>query len=66
MNKEIEEEDKFTFFDASPIFPTKTSSRAEPLDTSGLQPFAEILANFLDRIVPISPFVNNLVPNVPF
>lgn len=54
------------FLDSSPIFPIESSSRVEPLDTSGLQPFAEILASFLDSSVPNSLVVNNLVPNVPF
>ena len=67
MNKEIEEEEvELPFEDASPIFPTESSSRAQPLDTSGIRPFAEILASFLDDTA-LNPLVaNNLVPNIPF
>ena len=66
LNKEIEEEVEFPFSDASPIFPTESSSRIDPLDKSGLQPFAKILASFLDTTVPNLPIVNNPVPNIPF
>ena len=67
MNEEIEEEEvELPFEDASPIFPVESSSRAQPLDTSGIRPFAEILASFLDDIALNLPVVNNLVPNVPF
>lgn len=66
MNDEIEEEVEFRFEDASPIFPTGSSSREIPLDISGLQPFAEILASFLDISSPNPPVINNLVANVPF
>lgn len=60
MNEEIEEEVEFPFEDASPNF------LIGPLDTSGLQPFAKILANFLDSSIPNPPVVNNLIANVPF
>ena len=67
MNEEIEEEEvEFPFEDASPIFPTKSSPRVEPTDTSGLQPFAKILASFLDNTTLNPPAVNNIVTNVPF
>ena len=66
MNEEIEEEVEFPFEDASPVFPTESSSRVEPLDTSGLQPFFEILANILDSVGPNPPIVNIHVANVPF
>ena len=67
LNEEIEEEEvEFPFEDASPIFPTESSSREKPIDTSGLQPFAEILASFLDNTNPNPLVVNNLVPNFPF
>ena len=37
VNKEIEEEEvELPFEDASPIFPAESSSRAQPLDTSGI------------------------------
>ena len=66
MNEEIEEEVELPFEDASLIFPIESSSRAQPLDTSGIQPFAEILVSFLDNTTLNPPIVNNLVPNVPF
>ena len=40
--------------------------RAQPIDTSNIQPFAKILASFLNSTNPNPPVVNNLVPNVPF
>ena len=41
LNEEIEKEETvLPFEDASPIFPTKSSSRVEPIDLSGLQPVA--------------------------
>ena len=66
LNEEIEEEVELPFLDTSPIFPTKLSSRSKPLDTSGLQPFAKILASFLDSTAPNPLVANNPVPNVPF
>ncbi len=66
MNKEIEEEVELPFEDASPDFPAGSSSRAKNLDTSGLQPFAKILASFLDGSSPNPLVVNNLVANTPF
>ena len=63
MNEEIEEEEvEFPFEDV----PIESSSRAQPIDTSGIQPFAKILGSFLDNTTPNPPVVNNLVPNVPF
>ena len=66
MNEEIEEEAELHFSYVSPIFPTESSSREKPLDTSGLQPFAKILANFLNSASPNPRVVNNPVANVPF
>lgn len=67
LNEEIEEyEVEFPFEDASPIFPTESFSREKPIDTSRLQPFAKILANFFDNTALNPLVVNNLVPNVPF
>ena len=71
VNEEIEEEEEeeeveLPFEDASPIFPAESSLRAQPLDTSGIQPFVEILASFLDDTALNPPVVNNPVPNVPF
>ena len=66
LNEEIEEEAELPISDASPIFPTKTSSRIEPLDTSGPQPFAEILVSFLYTTIPNPLAVTNLVSNIPF
>ena len=67
LNEEIEEEEvEFPFEDASPIFPTESSLREEPIDTSGIQPFAEILASFLDNTTLNLPVVNNPIPNVTF
>ena len=67
LNERIEEEEvELPFEDASPIFLTESSSRARSIDTSGLQPFAEILASFIDNIAPNPHVVHNLVPNVPF
>ena len=67
MNEEIEEEEvELPFEDASPVFPTKSSSKVEPIDTSGLQPFAEILASFIDNTAPNPLVVHNPVPNFPF
>lgn len=66
MNEEIDEEVEFPFEDAIPDFLVVSSSREEPLDTSGLQPFAEILASFLDSSGLNPPIVNNLVANAPF
>ena len=66
MNEEVEEEVELSFEDASPIFPTVSSSRAEPLDISGLQPFTEVLASFLDNTTPNPPVVNHPMPNVSF
>ena len=56
---------KLSFEDASLDFPIGHSSRVEPLDISGLQPFAEILANFLDSSSPNPPVINNPIPNAP-
>ena len=67
MNKEIEEEEvELPFEDASLVFPAESSSRAQPLDTSGIRPFAKILASFLDDTALNPPVFNNPVPNVPF
>ena len=66
MNEKIEEEVELPFEDTSLDFPTGSSSREEILDTSGLQPFAEILANFLDSSGPNPLLVNNLVANASF
>ena len=66
MNEEIKEEVELPFEDASLDFPEGSSSRREPLDTSGFQPFVEILASFLDSLVPNPPVANNPVANVPF
>ena len=67
MNKEVEEEEvEFPFEDASPIFLIESSSREKSIDTSGLQPFAEILASFIDNTTPNPPIFHNPVPNVPF
>ena len=67
MNKEVvEEEVELPFEDASPIFPKASSSRAEPIDISGLQPFTEVLASFLDNTTLNPPVVNHPVPNIPF
>ena len=66
MNEEFEEEVELPFEDVSPIFPTKSSSRAQPLDTSDLQPFTEILASFLGGFAPNPPVVNNPISNVHF
>ena len=62
LNKEVEEEEE----DTSPIFLIASSSRAEPIDISSLQPFTEVLASFLDNTTLNPPVVNHLVPNVPF
>ena len=67
MNEEIEEEEvEFPFEDASPIFSTVSSSRAKPIDISGLQPFTEVLASLIANTTPNPPIVHNPVPNVPF
>ena len=67
MNEEIEEEEvELPFEDASHIFLAESSSRTQPLDTSGIQPFAEILTSFLDDTILNPLVVNNPVPNVPF
>ena len=67
MNEEIEEEEvELPFEDASPIFPIESSSRAQSLDISGIQPFAKMLASFLDNTALNPPIANNPVPNVPF
>ena len=67
LNEGIEEEEvELPFEDASLVFLTKSSSREKYIDTSGLQPFAEILANFLDNTTPNPPIVNNPILNVPF
>ena len=66
MNEEVEEELELPFEDASPIFPTVSSSRAESLDISGLQPFTEILTSLLDNTTLNPPVVNHPVPNIPF
>ena len=67
LNEEIEEEEaEFPFEDASPIFPTESSSREKPIDTSGLQPFDKFLASFLDNTALNPPVFNHPVPNVPF
>ena len=67
MNEEVEEEEvELPFEDASPIFPIASSSRAEPIDISGLQPFTKVLASFLDNTVLNPLVVNHLVPSVPF
>ena len=68
MTKEVEEEEEveLTFQDASLVFPTPSSSRAKPIDISSLQPFTKVLASFLDNTTLNPPFVNHLVPNVPF
>ena len=67
LNEIIEEEEvELPFEDASPAFLIESSSRARSIDTSGLQPFADILASFIDNTAPNSPVVHNLVPNVPF
>ena len=44
----------------------ESSSIEQPLGTSGIQPFAEILASVLDNTALNPLVVNNLVPNVPF
>ena len=66
LNEEVEEEVELSFEDASPIFPTVLSSRAEPLDISGLQPFTEVLSIFIDDTTLNPLFVNHPVPNIPF
>ena len=66
LNEEIEEEVEFPFEDARPDFQARSSSREETLDKSRLQPFAKILASFLDFSTLNQPVVNNLLPNVPF
>ena len=67
VNEEIEKEEvELPFEDASPIFPTESSSREQLLDTSGIWPFAEILASFLDDTTFNPPVVNNPVPSVHF
>ena len=67
VNEEIEEEEvELPFEDASPIFPIASSSRAEPIDISSLQPFTKVLASFLDNTTLNPPAINHLVPNVPF
>ena len=67
MNERIEEEEvELPFEDASLVFLIESSSRARYIDTSGLQPFAEILASFINNTTPNPPVVHNLVPNVPF
>ena len=66
MKEEIEEEVELPFEDASPDFPVGSSSREESFDTSGLQPFAKILASFLTSSGPNPPIVNNPVANIPF
>ena len=67
LNEEIEEEEvELPFEDVSPILPIESSSRVGPMDTSGLQPFFEVLDSFLDNTALNPPIVNNLVPNVPF
>ena len=66
MNEEVEEEVELPFEDASPIFSTASSSRAEPIDVSGLQPFTEVLASFINNTTLNPPVVNHLVPNIPF
>ena len=66
LNKEVQEEVEFSLEDASPIFPIVSSSRAESLDISGLQPFTEVLANLLDNTTLNPPIVNHLVPKIPF
>jgi hypothetical protein len=66
LNEEVEEEVELSFEDASPVFPTVSSSRAESLDISGLQPFTKILTSFLDNTTSNPPVVNHPVPNLPF
>ena len=67
MNEEVEEEEvELPFEDTSPIFPTTSSSRDEPIDISSLQPFTEVLASFLDNTNLNLPVVNHPIPNVPF
>ena len=66
MNEEVEEEVELSFEDTSPIFPIVSSSRAEPLDIYGLQPFNEILASLLDNTTINPLVVNHPVPNIPF
>ena len=67
LNEEVgEQEVELPFENTSPIFPTKSSSREQPLDTSGIRPLAKILASFLDHTALNPSVVNNPVPNVPF
>ena len=66
LNETMEEEVELPFEDASLVFLTESSSRARSIDTSGIQPFAEILASFIDNTTPNPPIVHNPVPNVPF
>ena len=66
FNEEIEREVEFPFEDARLDFPIGSSSRVESFDTSGLQPFAKILASFLTSSGPNPPIVNNPIANIPF
>ena len=66
LNEEIEEEFEFPFEVANPNFPVGPSSREKTLDTSGLQPFSEILASFLNSSGQNSPIFNNPIANTPF
>ena len=67
MNEEVKEEEfELPFEDTSPIFPTASSSRAEPIDISSLQPLTKILASFIDNTTLNPPVLNHLVPNIPF
>ena len=67
MNEEFEEEEfELPFQDASPIFPTVSSSRVKTIDISGLQPFTEVLASFLYNTALNPLVVYHLLPNIPF
>ena len=67
MNEEVEEEEvEIPFEDTSPIFSTTSSSRAEPIDISSLQPFIEVLIGFLDNTTLNPLAINHPVPNIPF